>query len=106
MKGPDHLAQGHRGRADISTMPRVLVVDDDPDLVRIVTFRLQSKGHRVIGASTAEDALTAVSERGRPDIVVLDVTMPGMNGLDLLGRLRALDGMQDLPAIFLSAKVS
>jgi CheY-like chemotaxis protein len=86
-------------------MARLLVVDDDPDTVRIVTFRLQAKGHRVIGATSAREALDAVSARGRPDVVILDVTMPDMTGLALLAELRALDGLDHLPAIFLSARV-
>jgi CheY-like chemotaxis protein len=86
-------------------MARVLVVDDDPDMVRIVAFRLQAKGHRVIGTTSAEEALEAVAARGRPDVVVLDVSMPGMTGLDLLTELRAQDGLDTLPAIFLSARV-
>ena len=86
-------------------MARVLVVDDDPDTVRIVTFRLQSKGHRVIGTTSAQEALEAVAARGRPDVVVLDISMPDMTGIDLLTQLRAQDGLEHLPAIFLSARV-
>ncbi len=86
-------------------MARVLVVDDDPDTVRIVTFRLQSKGHRVIGTTSPQEALDAVAARGRPDVVVLDVSMPEMSGMELLVELRTRDGMDNLPAIFLSAQV-
>jgi CheY-like chemotaxis protein len=86
-------------------MARVLVVDDDPDTVRIVTFRLQSNGHRVIGTTSAKTALQAVGERGRPDVAILDVTMPEMSGMELLVHLRAMEGSDNLPAIFLSARV-
>jgi CheY-like chemotaxis protein len=86
-------------------MARLLVVDDDPDTVRIVTFRLQSKGHRVVGATSAKEALETVAARGHPDVVILDVVMPDMTGPDLLAALRAVDGMAGLPAIFLSARV-
>jgi CheY-like chemotaxis protein len=86
-------------------MARILVVDDDPDTVRIVTFRLQAKGHRVIGATSPREALEAVATRARPDIAVLDVAMPEMSGLELLTELRAQDGLDALPAIFLSALV-
>jgi CheY-like chemotaxis protein len=86
-------------------MARVLVVDDDPDAVRIVTFRLQSKGHRVIGTTSPQEALDAVALGVRPDVAVLDVVMPQMTGLELLAELRALEGLQSLPGIFLSAQV-
>lgn len=86
-------------------MARVLVVDDDLNTVRIVTARLQSKGHQVIGSLSPQEALETVATRGHPDVVVLDVSMPGMSGLDLLAALRALEGLSALPAIFLSARV-
>lgn len=86
-------------------MARILVVDDDLNTVRIVTARLQSKGHQVIGSLSPQEALEAVASRGHPDVVVLDVSMPEMSGLDLLTELRAQEGLSGLPAIFLSARV-
>jgi CheY-like chemotaxis protein len=86
-------------------MSRVLVVDDDPNLRQLVTIRLQKAGHRVVAADSADEALAVVRERGAPDVVVLDVTMPGMTGLELLPAMRALDGCDGLPAIFLSGRV-
>jgi CheY-like chemotaxis protein len=86
-------------------MSRVLVVDDDPDLRRLVEMRLRKGGHRVLTAASAEEALAIVDERGAPDVAVLDVAMPGMSGLELLPMLRARDGMEELPAIFLSARI-
>jgi CheY-like chemotaxis protein len=86
-------------------MSRVLVVDDDPNLRQLVTIRLQKAGHRVVGADSAAEALAVVQERGAPDVVVLDVTMPGMSGLELLPVMRTLDGCAELPAIFLSGRV-
>jgi CheY-like chemotaxis protein len=86
-------------------MSRVLVVDDDPNLRQLVTIRLQKAGHQVRGADSAAEALAVVADRGAPDVVVLDVTMPGMTGLELLPVVRGLDGCADLPAIFLSGRV-
>jgi CheY-like chemotaxis protein len=86
-------------------MSRVLVVDDDPNLRQLVTIRLQKEGHQVRGADSAAEALAVVADRGAPDVVVLDVTMPGMTGLELLPAMRSLDGCADLPAIFLSGRV-
>ena len=86
-------------------MPRVLVVDDDPNLRHLVSIRLEKAGHRVLAADSAAEALAVVQDRGAPDVVVLDVTMPGMTGLELLPVMRSLDGCADLPAIFLSGRV-
>jgi CheY-like chemotaxis protein len=86
-------------------MSRVLIVDDDPNLRHLVSLRLQKAGHRVLAADSAAEALAFVRRRGAPDVVVLDVTMPGMTGLELLPVMRSLDGCADLPAIFLSGRV-
>ena len=86
-------------------MARVLVVDDDPDLLTLVEMQLKHHGHRVVTACGAVEALAIIDEKGAPDVAVLDVAMPGMNGLDLLRELRSRPEMSHLPAIFLSARV-
>jgi CheY-like chemotaxis protein len=59
----------------------------------------------VLAARDGASAFAAVQERGRPDLAVLDVVMPGMSGLELLVALREHTGLQELPAIFLSARI-
>ena len=86
-------------------MAHILVVDDDRDLRGLVDFRLRRAGHQVLTARDAQSALELVRELGRPDLAILDIMMPGMSGLDLLGELRKLEGMEKLPAIFLSARI-
>jgi CheY-like chemotaxis protein len=86
-------------------MARVLVVDDDPDVLNLVSFRLRKADHKVIAVAGGQEALDVVAERGAPDVAVLDVMMPGIDGLTLLQRLRGIDGLERLPAIFLSARV-
>jgi CheY-like chemotaxis protein len=86
-------------------MSRLLVVDDDPVVLNLVQIRLKTGGHRVISASDSDEALRVVEERGLPDVAVLDVSMPGMSGLELLAQLRERPGAERLPAIFLSARV-
>ena len=86
-------------------MAHILVVDDDPDLRGLVEFRLRKAGHQVLVASDGASALAAVGERDRPDLAVLDVAMPGMNGLQLLVALRKRAGLRELPAVFLSARI-
>src|SRR5918998_6198427 len=86
-------------------MAQILVVDDDPDLRGLVEFRLRKAGHEALAAGDGASALAVVQERGRPDLAVLDVAMPGMSGLELLVALRERPDLRELPAIFLSARI-
>ena len=85
-------------------MARVLVVEDDPDILRLVTMILRRHGHDIAGVGAGDEALAYMLRNDTPDVVVLDVGLPGMSGLELLPRLREL-AQQHLPAIFLSARV-
>jgi len=84
---------------------QILVVDDDPDAVQLVVRRLQHASHKAHGVLNAADACAFVAEKGTPDIVVLDVDMPDMDGLALLTLLREQTGAPELPAIFLSGRM-
>ena len=86
-------------------MARILVVDDDRALRGLVGFRLRKAGHQVLTAVDGADALAIVEELGAPDLAILDIVMPGMSGLDLLVALRTRNGLAQLPAIFLSARI-
>jgi CheY-like chemotaxis protein len=86
-------------------MAKVLVVDDDSNMRSLVETRLRQTGHRVLGAASGDEALQLVAERGVPDVVVLDVLMPGISGLELLARLRDDPASAAVPAVFLSARV-
>lgn len=86
-------------------MSRVLVVDDDLNLQQLVLTRLRKAGHQVLCAASGTEALAVVEERGAPDVVVLDVGLPGMSGFELLPALRSLAGLEELPAVFLSGRV-
>ncbi|HUT17999.1 MAG TPA: response regulator transcription factor [Anaerolineae bacterium] len=78
----------------------ILLVDDDALLRRSLTFNLEQAGYRVSSAATAEDALP-IAARDRPDLVLLDIGLPGMDGLDALRRLRSQMGV---PVIFVTAR--
>lgn len=86
-------------------MTRVLLVEDDPDLRAMVEVRLRRLGHLVVSVGSALEALEVLTGRGVPDVLVLDVLMPGMSGLDLLVRLRQDPAFATLPAVFLSGRV-
>lgn len=80
----------------------ILVVDDEPAIVRLVRARLQADDYAVITAANGEDALKLVADE-RPDLVVLDVMMPGMDGFEVLQKLRTTT---QIPVIMLTARVS
>ena len=86
-------------------MARVLVVDDDPDILALVQRQLQTRGHQTLGAANPHEALALLQGRAAPDVAVLDVTMPRMTGLELASELRTRAGLEGLPVVFLSARV-
>ena len=81
-------------------MPKVLVVDDEPDAVELLQEFLTAKGYDVITASDGEEALRRVKE-DRPHLILLDVRMPRMNGLEVLRRVRQID--QEVGVIMVTA---
>jgi DNA-binding response OmpR family regulator len=83
--------------------PVVLVADDDDDIRELLKFRLERSGYRVLEATDGEEALTLAQE-SRPDLAVLDVMMPKLDGLELTRRLRAQDATRAMPIILLTAR--
>ena len=78
----------------------ILLVDDDPDLLQLITLRLSSAGYRVSTAASSEEALGKLAAR-RPDVVITDLRMDGMDGLALFDRIRS--DAPSLPVILLTA---
>ena len=78
----------------------ILVVDDEPPIVRLVRAKLQADGYAVVTAARGEEALR-LAEEERPDLIVLDLMMPGMDGFETLRRVR--EGSQ-VPVIMLTAR--
>ncbi|MEV6599909.1 response regulator [Actinoplanes sp. NPDC051346] len=81
-------------------MARLLVVDNEPDICALIARHLVRAGHEVLCAHEATTALAEVALHGAPDAAVLDVDMPGVDGFELLERLRAAHPR--LPALFLT----
>lgn len=86
-------------------MAYILVVDDDPEVLGTTWRALTRDGHEVTLADSAEKALENLEER-HPDLLILDIIMPGMDGLELCKHLRTQSVYQTLPILFLSAKGS
>jgi two-component system, OmpR family, phosphate regulon response regulator PhoB len=81
----------------------ILVVDDEPDISALVAYHLARESYRVRTASSGPEALRA-AELERPDLVVLDLMLPGMSGLQVLEELRKRPETQDIPVILLTAR--
>lgn len=82
---------------------KVLIVEDEPHIVESLTFLLKREGFEVAALGDGQAALTAL-EASRPDVLVLDVMLPGLNGFDLLRRVRATPELASLPVLMLTAK--
>jgi type IV pilus assembly protein PilB len=83
-------------------MPKILCVDDDKDILELLALGLARQGFEVLTLSDPQKAL-AYAAKTRPDLVLLDVMMPVMNGYDLCAALRRQPGTADIPVIFLTA---
>jgi DNA-binding response OmpR family regulator len=84
--------------------PLVLVADDDPDIRSLVALRLEKSGYEVVSARDGEQALATALERV-PDLALLDVMMPKLDGYEVTERLREQDETRHLPVILLTARV-
>ncbi|HKA60319.1 MAG TPA: response regulator transcription factor [Gemmatimonadales bacterium] len=83
--------------------PRILVVDDEPDITALVAYHLAREGYRVTTAGTGADALRAAREE-RPDLVVLDLMLPGHSGYDVLSELRKREETREIGVLLLTAR--
>ena len=83
--------------------PVVLAADDDEDILELVAFRLERSGYTVLRAKDGEEALRIALE-AKPDLAVLDVMMPKLDGYELTRRLRAEDATSRMPIILLTAR--
>jgi DNA-binding response OmpR family regulator len=83
--------------------PVVLAADDDEDLLALVVFRLERSGYTVIQARDGQEALDLARER-KPDLAVLDVMMPKLDGFEVTRRLREDEATRRMPIILLTAR--
>ncbi len=86
-------------------MPRehVLVVDDEEDVLELIRYNLERAGYRVSCAASGEEAL-ALARRTGPDVILLDLMLPGVDGLDVCRQLRADAATRDIPVVMVSAR--
>lgn len=82
---------------------KILVVDDDPDLVRAMRLRLRANDYEIATAGDGYSAI-ATAQKERPDLIVLDLGLPVGDGFVVLDRLQKSDSLSDVPVIVLSAR--
>ena len=84
--------------------PLILIADDDPDILALVSFRLERAGYEVVQARNGEEAVQVALAR-RPDLAVIDVMMPRVDGYEATRQLRQQEETSRMPIILLTARV-
>src|SRR5918999_5726350 len=84
-------------------MARILLAEDEKQIADMISFKLTNGGHQVIRAQDGEQAFAA-ARRELPDLILLDAMMPGINGFEVLRRLKADVSLRSIPVIMVTAK--
>ncbi|MDQ4065637.1 MAG: response regulator [Actinomycetota bacterium] len=82
---------------------RILIADDDPVILRLIQVNLELEGYEVLTANNGEEAVTKAMA-DHPDLVILDIMMPRLDGYQTCERLKESEDTRDIPIVFLSAK--
>jgi DNA-binding response OmpR family regulator len=99
LAAPDRDTQAGKARMT----HKILVVEDEPDLLDLVVYSLRKEGFKALRAETGEKALELAREE-RPDLVLLDLMMPGLDGLEVCRRLRVNDATSGIPIVMVTAR--
>ena len=81
---------------------KILIADDEPDILEIIQFNLQQEGYEVVTAKNGDEAIDK-AKKTDPDLIILDIMMPGKNGIEVCNILRMLPGFKDTLIVFLTA---
>jgi two-component system, cell cycle response regulator DivK len=83
-------------------MKKVLVVEDNKDNLRLITYALKRAGYEVVPAETGEDGVTAAG-RETPDFIIMDINLPGMDGIETTRRIREIQSTAEVPIIAITS---
>ena len=86
----------------MSIVKKILIADDEPDILEIIQFNLQTEGYEVFTAKNGDEAIDQ-AKKHQPDLIILDIMMPGKNGIDVCNILRMQPAFKETLIIFLSA---
>lgn len=81
----------------------ILVVDDEQDLLDLIGYNLKKQGFNVLTADSGEESI-AIARNEKPDLILLDIMMPGMDGIEVCRRIREDTNLQNIPVVFLTAR--
>ena len=84
-------------------MPSILIAEDEPDIRGLIAFTLKFNGYEVTATANGEEAVSAAA-LSTPDLILLDVRMPRMDGYEACRQIKLLPGLEQVPVVFLSAK--
>jgi len=84
-------------------MTKIMIVDDEPDLLEVVKLILESDNYKVVTAGSGQEALDKI-EKEMPDLVLLDIIMPKMDGWEVFSRIKSNPKTHEIPVIMLTAK--
>lgn len=90
---------------EVSFLKKILIVDDEADVVEVIEMLLKSESYDVLKAYNGKEAL-GILEEEIPDLVILDIMMPELDGVEVCRRMRKMDKMKEIPIIMFSAKLS
>jgi len=85
------------------TMYKILLVDDEPDIIEFLSYNLKKEGYEILSASNGKDAIE-IARKEIPNLIVLDVMMPDMDGIETCREIREIKGLKDVLIAFLTAR--
>ncbi len=85
----------------MTSAKKILVIDDEPDVVSYLSTFLEDEGFTVVTAQDGPDGI-AMAQKEKPDLITLDITMPGMSGIEVLTTLRRDSDLKDIPVIVIT----
>ena len=88
--------------SSVNTVKKILIADDEPDILEIISYNLQNEGHEIITAKNGNEALDNAI-KFKPDLIILDIMMPGKNGIEVCNILRLQPVFNETLIIFLTA---
>lgn len=83
---------------------RILIVDDEPDIIKILTYRLKAKGYETFSAATGQEGVDEAHKQ-KPDLILLDFRLPDMEGPEIAKQIRTEEALKDTPIILITASI-